>query len=359
SLFPPSSRYELRRFNLEQSATILERIWSLAGVATDPRLAGFLVESMARDTGQTELVPADLQLVALATHELGISSPAELERIGGFGQLDRAWLDSCAASTGDKGAALRLLGELAHAPEGTPYVADWAAARASVRADFAHSALAALHGKGLVKSLQPADSGESHYALAHPLLTPRVRELTAPARAVSRRAFALLGSKVGRVTRLGLRDYWALRREGIAPTTPKETALVANTRRFLLIAAGIALAVPLLALLVVYMVAAGRYYMDAVALPGGGERIMVRAGRPGLADIGWLPGPSGAMIADTGLSRPMVADEYWPRIVEHNAVGASDSYAEAVLTAMHPTYSTLIEYATSGSAQALDRLRGE
>ena len=361
SLFPPSSRYELTRFRPEDATTILERTWSIASIVTEPELSTSIVESLAAPDGL--VLPAELQVAALAVRDLGIASRADLERIGGPGQLDEAWITTCAKETGDKRATLRLLGELAYAPEGATYVAEWAAARAITDPQLARHALEILQLKGLVEAshgngVSEGTGHETHYALAHRLLVPRVREIAAPVRAATRRAYELFGAKTGNKARLSLRECWALYSERISPTTPSERALIERTKRFYLIAGGAALAIPVVIVIAVYIAMAGRYYLDAVAVPGAsGERVVVRAGRPGLSAFDWLPGSSGQIVADTGLSRPMVSETSWQSISAHDVTGDIEEYDKAALDAIQPTYRALIEYATSGSAQDLEELR--
>ncbi len=68
------------------------------------------------------------------------------------------------------------------------------------------------------------DASGTTWMLRHEVLTSRVRELTAPARAAARRAHDLLGSKTATKARLSLTELRALKSEGIAPITADEIA---------------------------------------------------------------------------------------------------------------------------------------
>ena len=62
----------------------------------------------------------------------------------------------------------------------------------------------------------------------------------------------------------------------------------------------------------------------------GGDHVLVRGGRAGLSSFFWLPGGYGDVVADTGLTRAMVAPEKWKKIDAHDlgatrATGTSSS----------------------------------
>ena len=85
---------------------------SLSGVAADPALADAVVQGIAR--GGNALLPADLQIAAMAMRELRISSLAALHEAGG---ADRARV-RCGCTTrvarpATSAPALRLCAELA------------------------------------------------------------------------------------------------------------------------------------------------------------------------------------------------------------------------------------------------------
>ncbi|MCG8420538.1 MAG: hypothetical protein MJE77_21595 [Proteobacteria bacterium] len=353
-LFPPSSRHELLRLAPADATDILERIWTLNAVTTEPLLSTLVVEVLTQETGV--VLPADLQVAALAVRDLGISGADDFRAIGGAGQLDHAWVTACARDTGDERAALRLLGELASARAGTSQPIERVAARACTTVDVAHRALSTLHEKGLVSAVGGDGDRDTQWALAHPLLLPRMREIAAPVRAASRHAYALFESKAGQKARLSLRQYWTLREQGLVPTTARERAVVARSRRFFFAAGGAVVAVPVAVLIMVYIAMSGTYYLDAVTASGG-QRVVVRAGSPGLTAFDWLPGSFGAVLADPGLSRPMVSEEAWQRIGDRGITGDIGDYAAAAFNAVQPRYRALIEYATSGSAEAVEELR--
>ena len=360
SLFPPQNRYELRRFAPADAAEVMERTLALANVSADPQLAHTLVQGLSRSG---PILPADLQLSALAVRELGMTTAAQVDNVG-IHELKRLWITAAAASTGAEGAALRLLGELADTSQvvaGTlPYAVDWAARRASVPPAQARHALDVLRQRGVVRAVSVPGAADTHFAIAHEVLVPNVRDVASPARAASRRAFELLGSKATEGKRLSLREWIALRRDGISPATPEEGQVLARTKRFFTIAAGVVAALPVIALIVIYFSMSGSYYLDVVN-GSNGKRVVVRAGKPGLAWFNWLPAsPSfGSVVADTGLSEAMVDPDTWAKIKDHDLTGDLDSgkFAEQTLSAMRPRTRSLIDYATNGDKDALTQLR--
>ena len=339
SLFPPTARYELQRFSPSEAAVVLDRVLALSGVAADARLAESVVQGIGRGRG---VLPADIQLAGMAMRELHVDSPAALKKVGGPLELQGAWLSHVCKATGDERSAMRLIAELANGAR----TAEEAARPLGFDPNMAHRTLETLETGGVV--MRTAEG----VVLRHELLEPRVRELTAPARAAARRAYELLGSKTASHQRLNLRDLWSLRREGIAPVTPEERALVATSKKFYKMVGGVIAAVPVLFLILMFFLNSGRVYFDRTPQPGG-ERVVVRDGRAGLSAFHWLG--FGDQIADTGLSRAMVAPEAWKKIGSHD-VGASRSSWDKDLRALTaPQLAGLIEYAT-GNESALEPL---
>lgn len=356
SLFPPTNRYELERFAPNQAVMVLERTLALAGVAADQVLAHAVVESLAQSG---PILPADIQIAARALIELRVLSREALVAMGGPAELERAWIDAVAASTGNQNGALRLLAELAEARPVRTLPADWLAARASVDPEFARAALAVLVDKGVVVAAQPEASEPPQYGLAHAILLPRVRDISAPARAASRRAYELLGSKVESRKRLRMSELRALRQDGITPATPGERAVVERSKRFYYMVAGALLALPFIMLAVIYLSMSGRYYLDIeTPAQGGAAHVVVRAGRPGLASFHWLPSSPafGSIVADTGLTRAMVDETSFSRSAHNDIAGDISDYGAVVFDIMDPSTRHLIAYAASGDDSALAAL---
>ena len=339
SLFPPTARYELARFSPTEAAVVLDRVLALSGVAADPKLAESVVQGIGRGRG---VLPADIQLAAMAMRELGIDNPAALKKIGGPLELQGAWLSHVCKATGDERGAMRLIAELANGAR----TAEEAARPLGFDPNMAHRTLGILESGGVV--MRTADG----VVLRHELLEPRVRELTAPARAAARRAHEVLGSKAASQQRLNLRDLWSLRREGIAPVTPEERALVTRSNKFFKMVAGGIAAVPIVFLIFMWFMNRGRVYFDRDPRPGG-ERIVVRDGRAGLSAFHWLG--FGDVVADTGLSRGMVAPEAWKKIGDHDIGTSKDAWDKGLRGVTAPQLAGLIEYAT-GNEKALEPL---
>ncbi len=359
SLFPPSSRYELRRFTVAAAALVLERTLALAAVTADTSLARAVAETL----GQTgPILPADVQIAALALRELSLDTPDALKNIGGAVELERLWLTAAAASTGNERSALRLVAELAVGDGTTPYTASWAATRASIDMAFASEAMAQLEAKGVVHTLMVHGSSEPHYQLSHHILAPRIREIAAPARQSARRAFELLGSKAQEGRRLSLREWQALRREGLVPATPHERAVIARTKRFFSIVLACIAALPVLLLVIIYVSKSGSYYLDVARPSGEGvDRVVVRAGSPSLSSFNWMPASPGfgSIVADTGITRQMVTAKTWSKIRAHDMGGSLSRKAVlgVATSVLEPRINLLRDYASTGSDKTLDALR--
>lgn len=349
SLFPPSARYELPRIPVELAGAIFDRMLSLSGVAADPPLATAVVQGISR--GQP-LLAADLQICAMAMRDLRVTTLAALQKIGGPTELESLWLHEACKATGNERSALRLCAELA-ATGHVPRTAESVVKRINLDMAFAQQALNTLESKGVIIRADPA---ASTWILRHEVLTQRVKELTAPARAAARRGFDLLGSKTQNKERLNLRELRALRNEGIAAVTPEEQAVLDRSKRYYMVIAGAIAAAPIILLIIIWFAMRGRVYYD-LEPQAGGERIVVRKGRAGLSSFHWLPGGFGDEIADTGLTRPMVAAEAWKKIEAHDTGATKGDWDELLPGIMAPQLAGLVDYATTGNEKALEALK--
>jgi len=350
SLFPPSSRFQLHPFAPQVATTVLDRTFALAGLPAGADVAQRVVDDIAASAGGSVL-PAHLQVAALAVGQLSVTTAADVQAIGGARELEDRWVESAADETGNQRAALRLLAELAHGEGTVPYAPDWAAARVGLDPSFADNALQAFARRGIVRPVAVVNRPDTHYVLAHDVLAGRMREITAPARAAARRAYELLGSKAAQGGRLSLGEWWAVRTEGIVPSTDEERAVLARTQLLGRIALGVLAAIPILVLVVAYLSKAGAFYLDAVpSADGRTERVVVKAGTPS-SWFNWLPAsPSfGSVVADPGLSRSRVPADVWTAIVDHDIAGdLDDGYRDAVSQATRPFERGLAQYAATG-----------
>ncbi|MBT8493845.1 MAG: hypothetical protein KJO07_12355, partial [Deltaproteobacteria bacterium] len=359
SLFPPSNRFELKPLSVADATLVLDRTVALAGLTCDPSMPQVLAEALGP---KGRVLPADLQIAALAIRDLALRSPPALEELGGADELLRSWLIQAATVTGDERAALRVIGELAHGDGLTPQSAPWVAARANVDPAFAQHALASLQASVVVEGHMLEGMGEPSFSLAHPIIAVPAREISAPAREAARRAFELLGSKAeGDKGRLTLLEWWQLRREGISPATPQESAVVARTKRFFTIVFGAIGAAPILLLILLYVALSGQFYLDVGRPAGGGKKtVVVRKGRPGLSAFFWLPASPGygEIIADTGFTEAMVQSKRWKQVADADISGSDDgmAYAKAGLKTLNPLLAGLLSYATTGKEEFLTGL---
>lgn len=349
SLFPPSARYELTRIPVASANNIFDRMLSLSGVAADPPLAHAVVEGISR--GQP-LLAADLQISAMAMRDLKLTSLSALQKAGGPTELESLWLHDACRATGNERSALRLCAELAAAGH-VPRTAESVVKRINLDMAYAQSALGVLESRGVIIRADPAAQS---WILRHEVLTQRVRELTAPARAAARRGFDLLGSKTQNKERLNLRELRALRNEGIAAVTPEEQDVLDRSKRYYMMIAGAIAAAPLVILIIIWFSMRGRVYFD-LEPQAGGDRIVVRGGRAGLSGFHWLPGGFGDEVADTGLTRPMVAAEMWKKIEGHDLGAGKGDWDDLVPALMAPQLAGLVDYATTGNEKTLEGLR--
>ena len=348
SLFPPSARFELTRIPIPAASQIFDRMLSLSGVAADPALADAVVKGISR--GQP-LLAADLQIAAKAMRDLRVTTAAALAKLGGPQELEASWLHEACRATGNERSALRLCAEIAASH--VPVSGEAVVRRINLEPQFASAAFDMLEQRGVICR---ADATGMTWMLRHEVLTQRVREHTAPARAAARRGFDLLGSKTQKQERLSLGELRALRTEGIAAVTPEERAVVDASKRYYMIVAGAIAAAPLVILVIIWFSMRGKVYFD-LEPHAGGDRIVVRAGRAGLSAFHWLPGGFGDEVADTGLTRPMVAAEAWKKIDAQDIGDDRAAWAAQLPSVMAPQLAGLVEYATTGNEATLETLK--
>jgi len=349
SLFPPSARYELTRIPIPAASAIFDRMLSLSGVAADPPLADAVIQGISR--GQP-LLAADLQIAGMAMRDLKATTMPALVKLGGPTELESLWLHEACKATGNERSGLRLCAELAASGPGAR-TGDSIIRRVNLDPAYAQQAFIVLEQRGVISR---ADATGASWMLRHEVLTARVRELTAPARAAARRGFDLLGSKTQNKERLNLREMHALRTEGIAAVTPEEQAVLDRSKRYYLTLAGAIAAVPIVLLIIIWFSMRGRVYFD-LEPHAGGDRIVVRGGRAGLSSFHWLPGGFGDEVADTGLTRPMVAAEAWKKIDGQDIGAGTDDWNKKLASLMAPTLAGLVDYATTGNEAALETLK--
>lgn len=350
SLFPPSNRFELARFTPQVALGVFERAVSQCGLTIDPTLADTVVQGIAQPRG---VLAAELQICAMAMRDLHVSSADDVRALGGPAELESAWLRAACAATGNERSALRLCAELA-VGERAAVPGDDTARTIGVDAAFARSAYVELEARGVIAR---ADADGTTWRLRHAVLAPVVREVSAPARASARRAFDLLGSKTAHQQRLSLSELYALRKEGIAPVTAAEVDVVQRSMHYYKRVGGAVAGGALLLLIAILVSLRGRVFFDLQSGPGG-DRVVARSGRTGLSAFRWLPGAGyGRVVADTGLTRAMVAPKMWEQIANRDIGADKSAWTATLKSVMSPRLAGLIEYATTGSDAALGELR--
>lgn len=342
SLFPPTARFELGRWSAPVAAEVLGRVLADAGVPCEPGLAEAVAAALHGEAG---VLPAALQLVACALRDQRVGSSVALRKLGGVDELWRGWLTQLARARGDERLGLRTLGELADGPAAAAAIAE----RLATSAAAVEAVLATLAEHG---ATVPADDG---WRLAHDVLVAPAREVTAIERARARRGQELLGRQAEVGGRLRLAELWAVQREGIVATTAGERAVLARSRRFVRNVAIAAAAAPLVLLVVLWSAQRGHAYLD-VERRAGGDRVVVRAGRPGLAAFDWLPSSPGFgdVIADPGLTRPMIAPKAWARLRDRDVVTSLGGWGDAIDRVLEPRLGALVAYAQTGDTAKLE-----
>ncbi|MBK9036112.1 MAG: hypothetical protein IPL61_33530 [Myxococcales bacterium] len=338
SLFPPTARFELGRFTTAIASDVLGRVLADAGVPVEAGLVEAVAAALHRDRG---VLPAELQLLACALRDQRISSPAALRKLGGVSELVRTWLGGAARAGGDPRTGLRVLGELTAGPVAAATIAE----RLALAPATVDGCLRGVAERGAAVAIG------DRWQLAHEVLIAPVRDLTAVERALARRGHELLGKKAEAGARLRAAELWAIYREGIAPTTAGERAVLARSRRFFRNVGIAAAAAPVALLIALWAAQRGHAYLD-VDTRAGGDRVVVRAGRPGLAAFDWLPSSPGFgdVIADPGLSRAMIAPEAWGRLRDRDVVASLGGWGGSLDDVLEPRLAALLAYAATGDA---------
>ncbi len=350
SLFPPNARYRLNRFTREQAHEVLSRTLALAGLGADPLLPSAVSDGLAENG---LILPADAQIAARALRDLNLDTAAALNAAGGARELPARWVLSAAGSAVDERRGMRVAGALAAHRGDEPVVlsASEAAQLAGVPEDVATRALDGFLIRGVCVVGQAAH-GHSGFALAHEILLPRVRELSAPSRDGARRSQKLLASAAASGNRLSPLELEMVQREQIQPASAAEAGVLTAQKRRLYTIIGAAAALPIAIIVFMYVVMSGRYYLSTEGT-GSAKRVVARAGRPALSAFFWLPGGGfGEVVGDSGFAQPMVAPGEWKKAADEDAggktaekKGAYASYVAAALDALAPPLRHLVRYA--------------
>jgi hypothetical protein len=359
SLFPPNARYRLGRFTREQAHEVLLRTLALGGLGQDPLLPAAVSDGLA-DGGM--ILPADLQIAARALRDLNLESAAALSAAGGARELPARWVLAAASTSIDERRGMRVCGALAahRGDEPVAMSADEVAAIAGVTSEVATSGLDGLVARGVaIHGAGP--HGRQGYMLAHEILIPRVRELSAPARDGAARARALLASAAGSGTRLTPLELESVQREQVQPSTPAEASVMTAQQRRLYTIVGAAVAVPLFLMVLIYISLSGRYYLSTAG-QGSAKRVVARAGRPGLSGFFWMPHSPGfgKVIGDSGFAQKIVDAKAWKQADRHdlggklgdNGTGGRRAFVSAALDGLQPPLRYLVRYALDPVGEA-------
>lgn len=355
SLFLPAARKQVLPFDASAAIAALERMLGLAAVTTDAAVSAAVVRELDRGNG---ISPATLQLAAVALRELRVDAMPALTKLGGARELFARWLEAVCKAAPDETAAQRMLAELAAAwpADGAPEVVGLPVADLQTRAGGG-PAVVATFDRFVAQSLVVVDA-RGYGWLAHGVLLAPTRALTAATQESLRRGHELLASRVAGRRRLSWWELRQLRRDGVAPQNDAEQALVRqSTARYRNLAIAV-VATPLVMLIALQVMQRNQGYFSTAPGPGGAH-VVLRAGRAGLRAFHWLPArPAlGSAIADTGLTRSMVAPEQWKRIVSEDLGVGRGQWHRNFTTLLAPHVRGLWEYAATGSDAALTALK--
>ena len=343
----PGAWRELRRLDQAHATEILEQTALQTGTVFEAGLASSIAADLCRDG---PCLPADLQLAGRAVVEERLTSVRRYEKSGGAELLLAANFARAVAAAGGRPARRLLLELAADAATASGRGGAGAAAAPAVTSDatlvdnpsgeggLALKELAARCGLTVARAEQSLVSlaasglvvkgdGEvvARYALAHPVLAARIENHAAIDALRTQEARRALRRRVVAGERLSLPELVASKRRLPGGLNPAETAVVKKSVHRAALIGGIAAAVALAVLLVLFLDLRSTYNLDFVPRGGApGARVVVRVGRPSLSFFHFLPAspPLGSVIADTGFAASAMAQDLSRRVADGDATGA-------------------------------------
>ena len=342
SLFPPESRYELPRFDATTAVSILRNELGYTNRPFNESLPTTIVSKLEHKDG---VLAADMQIALLVVASQNIVRSSELDSIEGPSGFYQMWIRTAAEATTQKSDALRFLAAMTEQ---------------RTRPMVTQQTLDILKQKKLLRILPCVRDNNQNYVLAHPVVHAHIPLAVAAAVEKTQTAEKLLRTRATQGKPLAVGEWLQIRRAGIVPQTRDEESIVVRSQRRLAIVGGLLIIVPTLVLLWMYLGMTGKYYLDVWKPPNEQpQRIVVRAGSPSLSWFHWLPHtPSfGSIIADTGITMPMVTQKRWQLAKQHQYTGVIEhGYIQQTYELLSSTTGVLLQYAmkqTDASLQSV------
>jgi HEAT repeat protein len=314
----------VERLGRRRAGKVMEQTVLAGGGYMEAGLPELIAEEL---TAEGPVLPATLQAVGHSAVLQGATSAKRFSRAGGGQALASLHVERLVARSGGWRArqVLAVLSESPNPRASLPLTP--IAQGCGLRTGVTRSVLDALVKEGLVTCQEDplAIKGEPNYAILHPYLLQSIRDTVASVHRGRAQARLSLRRRIhgGGVLRPDeLVRIW--RYLGQAITEPERDQVKRGVRIWSLAVAGI-LALPALALLVVYLMLAISSFVDtAPGLPGH-QRVVVRSGRPSLSfAFNMTSAPFGQVQVDTGFLFSSLPDKLQQRVVNNELIGDQD-----------------------------------
>ncbi|HZS36065.1 MAG TPA: HEAT repeat domain-containing protein, partial [Polyangia bacterium] len=293
---PSGTRLRLERFDEARTGDVIERSVLGGGAYFEAGLSHEIAIDLAKNG---PVSPSELQLVAGAAVSLRLNSLKAYRRSGGADVITWRFFDEACRAAGGRPAARALAEIAALGPRGVAS-RDAVERAAAVDERAAESLSQALAKENLVRA---AGGG---WTLANEWVRPLARAYTGEVRGRGVAARLLLRRKIENGGLLALGAVREVRRYA-GTLSPDEEGVVKKSLRVGALVTAVLLALPIVALSLLYVSRSHSLYLDADASPG--AEVVARLGQPGSA-LTILPHrPAfGAIVADSGFARAALKD---------------------------------------------------
>ncbi len=339
--------FELRTFDEDQAAAVIEQTALQTGTFIEAGLASKMATDLCRDG---RCFPLDLQMVARTMMDLRLTSVRRYDRSGGAMMLAQTFFDRVVAEAGGRTGLRVLLDVLTHGLCTVEAIATRNhLSRADVERAVSTFVVRGVFGKG---EAERADT----FAFLHPALAKRAAAYCALDRAKVARIRRRLRQRMlanQRLTTPELVSVW--RHLGQALSPEEQTTCKRSVRRkiFNVSLAGLIVS----AVVVVLFIELRSSYSLAFDPPHaqGQSRVVVRMGRPGRPLVSMLPHdpPFGSVLADTGFARAGLAEDLRERIDSGQATGKLERTRSGVVPAWLQTVLSGLRPVQRGTASIL------
>lgn len=330
--------FELRTFDEDQAAAVIEQTALQTGTFIEAGLAGKMAGDLCRG-GRCS--PLDLQMVARTMMDLRLTSVRRYERSGGAAMLAQTFFDRVVSEAGGRLGVRVLLDVLAHGLSTVEAIAARIhAPRAEVERAVSTFLVRGVFGK---KEAERAD----RFTFLHPALAERVSSYCALDRAKVARTRRRLRQRMLANQRLTAPELLAVWRHlGRSLSAEEQDTCKRSIRRKVFnVSLGALIVSAIVVVLFIELRSSYSLGFDPEEAPGQ-ARVVVRMGRPGRPLVSQLPHdpPFGAIVADTGFARAGLAEDLRERIqagratgkLERGRSGAVPGWLQTVLTGLRP-----------------------